>query len=1231
MKKLITIFILLLCVGLIVACVPDEPTVTYYTVTFDTGEGGTAIPSQEVRNGQKAEKPNDPERSGYIFTGVWKNGNFEWNFDLDIVTNHVTLVAEWLEISGTPTNITVGSEAFSSDILWQQTDADLQTFTVSIKPVSGSNFTELVGSVEIDTTSVMHLVRFTPDVLPEGGYYIVKVTADAESVDSEPLLLGGAGTEGNPYLVSKLTDMIAILENSSLSDKHYRQLNDITSTLTDPLEINNARRREFAGVYDGNGFSMSFTGNGGLFHKILESGVVKNLTVLSSTQLYAAEANLYSIGVIANENHGLIENITSRAIIENVRLQGALPVYAGVDTSNLTTGAGGIAGLNGATGIIKNVTVSGAGAIKAGRGIGGVVAYNFGLVEHATVTATLPAGNQANSANSSNTYSYGGGIAGFNFGTIQFTAVTGRVFAQSAYAESGTGNEGKNVGFGGIAGYNEGIITESSFARSLAAKEFIDKSRAAELQDAANNLGVASIHGDMYVGGIAGINAGSITSVYVGGALIGARDFVGGITGLTLTGGTIENSYVFAEVAVKDNGGNKITVPNAKTTVTTYEIAPSGFNASNVFYKPLVNSSTDATWVPGDVASPKLPEFTSADLTAVGNKFAASGVLLWQQGSVTGVNIVLDNVVLPFGTQLELEYTVSPASAPDIFTTWESSNEDVVAIIGEGVIEAVGEGTAIITVTTRDGGFTDTISVTVEDYTRVDTVNVTSPEFTLPVPNTPSDRPTIEIGTVINFVVDILPIDAQYQGYTLSSSNSRAVVDGNQVTFVTGLTGPGNVSITISFEDSSVTSLEYRFLTIPASVDPGDVPIEQVIVTAGDFELPAVNNADDRPEVEVGTEITLSIEILPADASNQNYTITISNSRATVDGHTVTFVTGNGLGAVSIFITFEDPAIGQLNYRFTTIAAPVDPEDVSIDEVNVTAGEFALPSVNNASDRPEVEIGTEFTLSIEILPVDATNKNYTVVSSQLGRATVDGLTVTVIGTGNFSVRIQFEDTSVGNAGLLEYRFLGIEAPADPEDIAIEEVIVTAGAFILPTPNNTGDRPEVEIGTVITFTVEILPANASNQNYTITTSNTRSTVDGNTVTFVTGSGPGNTSVNIIFEDPAATNLEYRFLTVEAPAEIEAEVTTEDITLGEPNVVASKAFVVIGTVVTFDISFTPVDPEATGYTITPSNGRATVDGNQVTFVQSTGAGNVSLTFIFDDPSIPNVIYYFTTTNE
>ena len=203
--------------------------------------------------------------------------------------------------------------------------------------------------------------------------------------------------------------------------------------------------------------------------------------------------------------------------------------------------------------------------------------------------------------------------------------------------------------------------------------------------------------------------------------------------------------------------------------------------------------------------------------------------------------------------------------------------------------------------------------------TAITSVTVTSTEITLPNENDADDRPTVDIGTVINLVVDILPSDATNQNYTVTTTNSRAEADGNKVTFVYGNTGPGSVSIKITFEDTSVGNngvLEYRFETIENTV-PQDTPITDVTITSPEITLPEANNSDIRDDIDQNTVINLVVDILPIDASNKNYTVSVSNSRGTVDGNEVTFTTP---GLISIIITFEDTSVGVngvFNFRFT--------------------------------------------------------------------------------------------------------------------------------------------------------------------------------------------------------------------------------------------------------------------------------------------------------------------------
>ncbi len=73
-----------------------QPTPETYTVTFDSN-GGSAVGSVTVTEGETVAKPQAPTREDYTFEGWYKNSDLteEWSFDSDKVTENVTLYAKW--------------------------------------------------------------------------------------------------------------------------------------------------------------------------------------------------------------------------------------------------------------------------------------------------------------------------------------------------------------------------------------------------------------------------------------------------------------------------------------------------------------------------------------------------------------------------------------------------------------------------------------------------------------------------------------------------------------------------------------------------------------------------------------------------------------------------------------------------------------------------------------------------------------------------------------------------------------------------------------------------------------------------------------------------------------------------------------------------------------------------------------------------------------------------------
>lgn len=80
--------------------------------------------------------------------------------------------------------------------------------------------------------------------------------------------------------------------------------------------------------------------------------------------------------------------------------------------------------------------------------------------------------------------------------------------------------------------------------------------------------------------------------------------------------------------------------------------------------------------------------------------------------AVTGVTVAPTTASVTVGQSTTLTATVAPTTASNKTVTWSTSDGDIATVSG-GVVTGVSSGTATITATTADGGFTATCAVTV--------------------------------------------------------------------------------------------------------------------------------------------------------------------------------------------------------------------------------------------------------------------------------------------------------------------------------------------------------------------------------------------------------------------------------------------------------------------------------------------------------------------------------------
>ena len=102
MKKVAIVLISILLLCLLCACNPTPPEHTTYTVTFDS-QGGSAVESQTIIEGNPVKRPSTPTREGYFLNGWYTSSatskDTEWHFDTDRVTKDMTLYAGWTVVT----------------------------------------------------------------------------------------------------------------------------------------------------------------------------------------------------------------------------------------------------------------------------------------------------------------------------------------------------------------------------------------------------------------------------------------------------------------------------------------------------------------------------------------------------------------------------------------------------------------------------------------------------------------------------------------------------------------------------------------------------------------------------------------------------------------------------------------------------------------------------------------------------------------------------------------------------------------------------------------------------------------------------------------------------------------------------------------------------------------------------------------------------------------------------
>lgn len=418
-----------------------------------------------------------------------------------------------------------------------------------------------------------------------------------------------------------------------------------------------------------------------------------------------------------------------------------------------------------------------------------------------------------------------------------------------------------------------------------------------------------------------------------------------------LTGGT---GTVVNAPAITDQPNNAIVTVGQTATFT---VAASGENLSYQWQQKTTDSGSDWTNVGSATSSNTYTidntttsmsgyQYRCVVSNSAGSVESAAATLTVTQ-PVTGVTLDPTELSLFTGGSETLTATVTPNDATNPNVTWSSDRSDV-ATVDNGVVTAVGEGEATITVTTADGGYTATCTVTVTDPVYKMTTDPTALDFgsvytgytqpaakTVTITNDGNQTLTLtQPASTSSFIVGSLSTTSLAVNgtatFTVQPKAGLAVGTYNESIKVTGTNGV-NLSIPVTFRVRQYISPPTKTPSLQAmdkieAAKDGDTV--EITLSTGNTKL-------DKEVFEelAGQDITLVVKLsggvswtvngqdIPENATLTDLDMGVSMNTSTIPVNLINMVTGEK-GAVQMTLAHD----GEFGFTMT-LTAPVGTEN----------------------------------------------------------------------------------------------------------------------------------------------------------------------------------------------------------------------------------------------------------------------------------------------------------------
>jgi len=369
---------------------------------------------------------------------------------------------------------------------------------------------------------------------------------------------------------------------------------------------------------------------------------------------------------------------------------------------------------------------------------------------------------------------------------------------------------------------------------------------------------------------------------------------------------------------------------------------------------------------------------------------------------------VVDRLDLIVDDEVNLNATLTPAEAGEL--EYISSDVSVVSVNSNGVVTAVGNGTANITVRFI-GNY---------KYAAAESKNVTVTVSKVNTSISVVDRLDLIVDDGINLNASLTPAEAGELEY-LSSDESVVSVNSNGV--VTAV-GNGTANITVRFAGN------YKYAAAES---------KNVTVTVSKINTSI--SVVDKLDLIVDDEVNLNATLTPAEAGELEY---LSSDVSVVSVNSNGVVTAVGNGTANITVRFAG------NYKYA-----------AAESKNVTVTVRIATNITVERDDIEMNVANTTEINATLTPSEAGELDYT--SSDVSVVTVNGIgEITAVGEGRAIITVRFIENDIYAASSINITVTVAlnNASVSAEDISM---IIGENATI-----NVTTSPE---GLNVTYTVD----------------------------------------------------------------------------------------------------------------------------------------------------------------